>query len=103
MLKLVRADQIDAPGLITRQVLEHLLKARLVIVDLSSNNPNVSYELAVRHIWRTPTVQIIRAEDKSPLTLVKAGRSSLTSRINTTSFQRSERISLLFPHRSAKR
>lgn len=65
-LKLVRADQIDTPGLITRQVLEYLLKSRLVIVDLSFNNPNVFYELAIRHILRKPTVQIIRAEDKIP-------------------------------------
>ena len=65
-LKLVRADQIDTPGLITRQVLEYLLKSRLVIVDLSFQNPNVFYELAIRHLLRKPTVQIIRAEDKIP-------------------------------------
>lgn len=65
-LKLIRADQIESPGLITRQVLEYLLRSRLVIVDLSFRNPNVFYELAIRHILRKPTVQIIRAEDKIP-------------------------------------
>src|SRR5262245_13665822 len=39
-LKVIRADQIGASGMITSQILEHILKARLVIVDLSFHNPN---------------------------------------------------------------
>ncbi|MGY3030933.1 hypothetical protein ACVIIV_000103 [Bradyrhizobium sp. USDA 4354] len=41
-------------------------KARLVIVDLSHHNPNVFYELAIRHMMRLPVVQIIRTADKIP-------------------------------------
>jgi hypothetical protein len=65
-LKVVRADAIDKPGLITRQVIEHLLRARLVIADLSFHNPNVFYELAIRHAVRLPVVQITRAADRIP-------------------------------------
>lgn len=65
-LKVYRADAIDKPGIITKQVLEYLIKARLVIVDLSHHNPNVFYELAIRHMMRLPVVQIIRSSDKVP-------------------------------------
>jgi len=65
-LKLVRADQIGKPGMIGKQVLEHILKARLVIADLSFHNPNVFYELCLRHATRLPTVQVIRASEGIP-------------------------------------
>jgi hypothetical protein len=65
-LTVVRADAIEKPGLITKQVIEYLLKARLVVVDLSFHNPNVFYELAIRHAARLPTVQVTRAQDRIP-------------------------------------
>lgn len=68
-LKVVRADSIDKPGTITRQIIEYLLKSRLVIADLSFHNPNVFYELAIRHAARLPVVQLIRASDRVPFDL----------------------------------
>ena len=65
-LRVVRADAIDKPGMITGQVIEYLLRSRLVIADLSYHNPNVFYELALRHATRLPIVQIIRAGDRIP-------------------------------------
>ena len=65
-LKVVRADAIDKPGIITRQVIDYIIKSRLVIADLSFHNPNVFYELALRHAVKLPIVQIIRASDKVP-------------------------------------
>jgi hypothetical protein len=65
-LKVVRADNIAEPGIITRQVIEHLLRSRLVIADLSFHNQNVFYELALRHAVRLPIVQIIRSGDRIP-------------------------------------
>jgi len=47
-------------------VIEYLLRSRLVIADLSHHNPNVYYELAIRHMMRLPVVQIIRSADKVP-------------------------------------
>jgi hypothetical protein len=71
-LKVVRADAIDKPGLITRQVIEYLLRARLVIADLSFHNPNVFYELAIRHAARLPVVQLTRAADRIPFDVNQA-------------------------------
>lgn len=55
----VRADQIPQPGIITTQVIGHLLNDDLVVADLTGGNPNVYYELAVRHAVKKPVVQII--------------------------------------------
>jgi hypothetical protein len=68
-LNVVRADKMGKPGMIGKQVVEHILKSRLVIADLSFHNPNVFYELCLRHTTRLPTVQIIRAVDKIPFDL----------------------------------
>lgn len=68
-LKVVRADKIDKPGMITKQILEYILKSKLVIADLSFHNPNVFYELSLRHVSRLPTVQVIRKCDQIPFDL----------------------------------
>lgn len=68
-LHVVRADKMGKPGMIGKQVVEHILKSRLVIADLSFHNPNVFYELCLRHTTRLPTVQIIRAVEKIPFDL----------------------------------
>lgn len=65
-LNVLRADAIDKPGMITRQVMEYIFRSRLVIADLSFHNPNVFYELALRHSTRLPIVQIVRSRDPIP-------------------------------------
>ncbi|MCA6364894.1 MAG: hypothetical protein IM638_17820 [Bacteroidetes bacterium] len=68
-LNVIRADQIEKPGIISNQVIENIFKSKLVIADLSFHNPNVFYELALRHVSRLPTVQIIRKNDQIPFDL----------------------------------
>lgn len=64
--KAVRADEIDKPGLITSQVIQHVVNDPLVIADLTERNPNVFYELAIRHALRKPLVQIIQKGESIP-------------------------------------
>lgn len=64
--KAIRADEIDRPGLITSQVIQHVLDAPLVIADLTGHNPNVFYELAIRHVTGKPFVQIIQEGEAIP-------------------------------------
>jgi hypothetical protein len=65
-LTAVRADKIAKPGQITRQVIEHVVGARASVVDLTDANPNVYYEMAVRHTAQLPTVLIARDGEKLP-------------------------------------
>lgn len=62
----IRADQISEPGLITTQVIQRIIDDPLVIADLTGSNPNVFYELAIRHAIRKPLVQIIQKNEKIP-------------------------------------
>lgn len=68
-LKVVRADKIGKPGIISRQIFDYILNSKLVVVDLSFHNPNVFYELAIRHMLKRPVVQLSRARDKVPFDL----------------------------------
>ena len=62
----IRADQISDPGMITSQVITHIINDDMVIADLTSQNPNVFYELAIRHTLRKPVVQIISKGETIP-------------------------------------
>lgn len=53
-----RSDDIDQPGEIPEQVFEALRDEELVIADLTGANPNVMYELGIRHALGKCTIQI---------------------------------------------
>jgi hypothetical protein len=57
--QVLRADHLDHPGSITHQVLQHLREIDVVVADLSDQNANVFYELAVRHLLGKPTIQLL--------------------------------------------
>lgn len=62
----IRADKMSEPGMITSQVIQHIVDDPLVVADLTGSNPNVFYELAIRHAIRKPLVQVIQKGDKIP-------------------------------------
>jgi hypothetical protein len=68
-LTVVQADPMGKAGMIGKQVIERILKARLVIADLSFHDPNVFYELCPRHTIRLPAVQLKRTIDPIPFGL----------------------------------
>lgn len=61
-----RADDIRQPGMITVQIIEQLLKAPLVVADLSEGNANVYYELAIRHAVKKPVIHLITKGQAPP-------------------------------------
>ena len=64
-LTAVRSDE-GVPGVITHQIIEHVLKDRMVVADLSDQNANVFYEVALRHAFRQPIVVMIKKGQKLP-------------------------------------
>jgi hypothetical protein len=62
----VRADHLHKPGLITQQVIRYILKSKIVVADLTGYNPNVFYELAIRHSFRRPVIQMIMEGQRLP-------------------------------------
>lgn len=94
-LAVVRADRIEKPGVITRQVIEYILRSRIVIADLSFHNPNVFYELALRHATQLPIVQIIRTSesvpfDVLPMRTIKIDTTDIYSLVPKIELYRSE-------------
>ncbi len=56
--EVTRSDKISDNGMITQSIIENLLQADLAIADLTGRNPNVFYELAIRHSYNLPVIQI---------------------------------------------
>jgi hypothetical protein len=54
----IRADQLSEPGRITSQIIKFLMEADLVIADMTTNNPNVYYELSLRHALGKPVIHM---------------------------------------------
>lgn len=65
----IRADKVAKVGLITTQIINLILESSLVIADLTDQNPNVFYELALRHASRKPYIQVIKKGQNIPFDL----------------------------------
>ena len=59
-----RADQMGRPGIITVQIVQQIFDAELVVADLTDRNPNVYYELAIRHAVQKPAIHIVSRGDQ---------------------------------------
>lgn len=64
--KIIRADDISRPGNITAQIIKLAVEVPIVIADLSGRNPNVLYELGIRHATGKPAIQISTDRDHLP-------------------------------------
>lgn len=62
----IRADELARPGIITQQIIRAIVSADLIVADLSDQNPNVFYELALCHWLRKPLVQLIEEGQSVP-------------------------------------
>lgn len=58
----VRSDKWSRSGSVHKEMIDHLLEADVVIVDVTTHNANVFYELGIRHSFRSYTTVLIRRE-----------------------------------------
>jgi hypothetical protein len=65
----IRADELAQPGSITHQVINWLYRADLVVADLTGLNPNVVYELAIRHAFNKVSIHLIQRGQPIPFDL----------------------------------
>jgi len=65
-LTVVRSDHISEPGIISSQIIEHMLRDAIVVADLTDHNANVFYELALRHAFHKPVIQLIMSGQQIP-------------------------------------
>lgn len=56
----VRCDNIDEPGWVHKRMVEHIFEDRVAIVDTSTLNANVFYELGVRHALKPGVTVLIQ-------------------------------------------
>jgi hypothetical protein len=61
-LEVTRADDVSLPGTITTDIITRIMHSDIVIADVSYPNPNVFYELGLRHACRPGTI-IIKDKD----------------------------------------
>jgi len=61
-LRPFRADQELTSGLIHQAMFERLLRSEYAVADLTSANPNVYYELGIRHAVRPWSTVLMCAE-----------------------------------------
>ncbi len=69
-LECIRCDKIKEPGWIHKEMIEHIYAADVAVVDITTLNANVFYELGVRQALRpSVTVLIRRKGTKLPFNL----------------------------------
>jgi hypothetical protein len=62
----VSANRISSSGSINNQLIKRILQDDLVIANLTGLNPNVMYELAIRHAVRRPVITMAQDDTNLP-------------------------------------
>jgi len=66
-----RSDLTNVSGDITEQIVNELLNADLVVADLTDHNPNVFYEIALRHAFGKPFIHIAQKGQRLPFDIAQ--------------------------------
>ena len=76
---ITRSDKISSPSSISHEIVEHLINADLVIADISNENVNVFYELAVRNAIKKPVIVFRRPGQQMPFDIYDKRSISISS------------------------
>lgn len=65
-LQCKRADEIIHDSAIIKEIVDHIKRARVIVAEVSDNNPNVLYEVGWAHALERPTILIARKGTRLP-------------------------------------
>ena len=65
-LEVIRADEVSMSGTISTDIVMRIMRSDYVIADVSYPNPNVFYELGLRHACRAGTIILKDKSSSSP-------------------------------------
>lgn len=68
-LKVLRADDIYSPGVITEQIRVAIHQSVICIADVTGKNPNVLYEVGIAHTLGKPTILLSQSAEQIPFDL----------------------------------
>lgn len=59
----VRVDEVLGPGIIIEDIQRQIESCHVVVAEISTQNPNVFYELGYAHALRKPAILLVRRSD----------------------------------------
>ena len=68
-LRCVRADEIVGTAAITKDIWEHICRARVIVADLTGMNANVFYEIGLAHALGKDVILLSQSMDDVPFDL----------------------------------
>lgn len=68
-LRCIRSDRISPSGVITTQVIDHVINDRIVLADLSDRDTTAFYGLALRHAFHKPVVELLAFGENLPFSV----------------------------------
>ena len=61
-----RADDVFKPGIIMQDIIQALVESDIIIAEISSENPNVYYEIGYAHALGKPTILLAKKDSELP-------------------------------------
>ena len=61
-----RPLDLKQPGIITTEIFKRIIESDLAVANLTGHNPNVFYEVAIRHVARKPIIHVITKGEPIP-------------------------------------
>lgn len=68
-LKVLRADDIYSPGVVTEQIRAAIHQSIICVADITGRNPNVLYEVGIAHTLGKPTILLSQSAEQIPFDL----------------------------------